>query len=236
MSGKAVTSQFQNMEGTASVGGVGKDKTATTRRLDPLRDVRFQNSLLLELKLLRLNSPSGVFVIPSLKSLQVWHGVIFLFCGPLSGGVFRFEIVLPDGYPRDPPVMKFTSKIFHPQVHPNGLLNLSEEFPVWKSDEHKVWHILLYAKRCLESLNTWQPSNERATATVYESIAAFQGKSQACVLQSLQDVETSFAESDSAADHGNCLQFSDISPGKCKQYIEEMKSQALRNLSDSKKF
>ena len=34
--------------------------------------------------------------------------------------------------------------------------------------------------------------------SVYESIAAFQGKSQACVLQSLQDVETSFAESDSA--------------------------------------
>lgn len=33
-----------------------------------------------------------------------------------EGGVFGVEIIIPDGYPFEPPKMKFTTKIWHPNV------------------------------------------------------------------------------------------------------------------------
>lgn len=123
--------------------------------------------LLLCSKLLAHNCPPGVYVVPSLKSLQgykyyvefltlttveikindhttlrfekyddwiiltvmfsvlcsvftVWHGIIFVRQGPFAGGAFRFEMVISDRFPQDIPLLKFVSKLFHPQVHTNG--------------------------------------------------------------------------------------------------------------------
>ena len=35
---------------------------------------------------------------------------------PYEGGVFVVDIVIPDGYPFEPPKMKFMTKIWHPNV------------------------------------------------------------------------------------------------------------------------
>jgi len=35
---------------------------------------------------------------------------------PYDGGVFKVDIVIPDGYPFEPPKMKFLTKIWHPNV------------------------------------------------------------------------------------------------------------------------
>jgi len=79
-----------------------------------------QLDLLLEYKLLCVNCPSGVYVLPSSKSLygrmgvQVqfhstvltlrfvpppsleWHGVLFVHSGPFREGIFRFTMYIPD--------------------------------------------------------------------------------------------------------------------------------------------
>ncbi|KAI3501891.1 hypothetical protein L1887_29919 [Cichorium endivia] len=42
------------------------------------------------------------------------------FSGPVSspyeGGTFHVDITLPDGYPVMPPVMRFTTKVWHPNI------------------------------------------------------------------------------------------------------------------------
>ena len=51
---------------------------------------------------------------------SVWHGIIFVRQGPFAGGAFRFEMVISDSFPQDAPLVKFVSKLFHPQVQSNG--------------------------------------------------------------------------------------------------------------------
>ena len=38
----------------------------------------------------------------------------------ISGGYFKANLKFPKEYPMKPPKMKFTSKIWHPNVHDNG--------------------------------------------------------------------------------------------------------------------
>ncbi|KAK3751351.1 hypothetical protein QZH41_009302, partial [Actinostola sp. cb2023] len=90
-------------------------------------------------KLLSKNHQGGVYIMPSLNNLQVWHGIIFLRAGPYRDGIFRFFVFLPDDFPDSRPLLKFTTQVFHPQVHQNGVLNLDVAFPKWQKEIHSVW-------------------------------------------------------------------------------------------------
>ncbi|KAG9155952.1 hypothetical protein Leryth_012033 [Lithospermum erythrorhizon] len=35
---------------------------------------------------------------------------------PYEGGVFNIDIILPEGYPFEPPKMKFATKVWHPNI------------------------------------------------------------------------------------------------------------------------
>ena len=61
-----------------------------------------------------------LYLFAVLWFLAVWHGIIFIRQGPFAGGAFRFEMVISDSFPQDTPLVKFISKVFHPQVHTNG--------------------------------------------------------------------------------------------------------------------
>jgi ubiquitin-protein ligase len=55
----------------------------------------------------------------------VWEGAVFVRQGLYKGGVFKFLISVPDGYPKEWPSVKFTTPLLHPQVDPQGFLNLT---------------------------------------------------------------------------------------------------------------
>ncbi|KAJ8422038.1 hypothetical protein Cgig2_026426 [Carnegiea gigantea] len=60
---------------------------------------------------------SGISIQPEADSLSHLMGTI---AGPVDspyeGGTFLIDIVLPDGYPFQPPKMKFLTKVWHPNI------------------------------------------------------------------------------------------------------------------------
>mmetsp|Transcript_2647 Transcript_2647/g.5389 ORF Transcript_2647/g.5389 Transcript_2647/m.5389 type:complete len:198 (-) Transcript_2647:113-706(-) len=62
------------------------------------------------------DSSSGI-TVEALDGVRHMQGVIKGPGGtPYEGGVFTVDIVIPDGYPFEPPKMKFVTKIWHPNV------------------------------------------------------------------------------------------------------------------------
>ncbi|XP_065872747.1 ubiquitin-conjugating enzyme E2 27 isoform X1 [Euphorbia lathyris] len=60
---------------------------------------------------------SGITVSPKSDNLARLTGTIPGPIGtPYEGGTFQIDISLPDGYPFEPPKMKFTTKVWHPNI------------------------------------------------------------------------------------------------------------------------
>ena len=76
-------------------------------------------------------APQGMFILPDIKSLHIWHGITFIRSGMYQGGVFKFIIEIPANYPLTIPKVYFLSSIFHPLIDQDtGELNLQPKFPV----------------------------------------------------------------------------------------------------------
>uniref|UniRef100_A0A7S2AZF0 E2 ubiquitin-conjugating enzyme n=1 Tax=Florenciella parvula TaxID=236787 RepID=A0A7S2AZF0_9STRA len=69
-----------------------------------------------ELTEIQRDTKSGV----SVKVLESHHHLEGTLLGPddtcYTGGTFTVDIVIPDGYPFEPPKMRFVTKIWHPNV------------------------------------------------------------------------------------------------------------------------
>ncbi|RZC17414.1 Ubiquitin-conjugating enzyme E2 27 isoform B [Glycine soja] len=60
---------------------------------------------------------SGIKVCPKSDNLVLLIGTIPGPVGtPYEGGIFQIDITLPDGYPFEPPKMKFKTKVWHPNI------------------------------------------------------------------------------------------------------------------------
>ena len=72
------------------------------------------------------NAPVGVYEIEPLgDNLFFWHGCIF---GPddslYKGGKFNISIQINSDYPFSPPLVKFETKIYHPNINATGAICL----------------------------------------------------------------------------------------------------------------
>lgn len=65
------------------------------------------------------NPQADVRLSPIDGNLNNWRGIVR---GPddtpFSDGSFELEVIVPPSYPLAPPAIRFTTKIFHPNVHP----------------------------------------------------------------------------------------------------------------------
>jgi len=72
------------------------------------------------------NPPDGVSVGLSDDNIFVWE---LLIIGPpetlYEGGFFNCKLEFPDDFPNMPPVMTFTTKIWHPNVYEDGKVCIS---------------------------------------------------------------------------------------------------------------
>ncbi|KAB2000218.1 hypothetical protein ERO13_D12G194800v2 [Gossypium hirsutum] len=65
----------------------------------------------------REKDSSGISVSPKSDNLARLTGIIPGPLGtPYEGGSFEIDITLPDGYPFEPPKMKFVTKVWHPNI------------------------------------------------------------------------------------------------------------------------
>ncbi|XP_039046972.1 ubiquitin-conjugating enzyme E2 27-like [Hibiscus syriacus] len=65
----------------------------------------------------REKDSSGIRVSPKSDNLARLTGIIPGPLGtPYEGGSFEIDITLPDGYPFEPPKMKFLTKVWHPNI------------------------------------------------------------------------------------------------------------------------
>ena len=181
-----------------------------------------------ELWHLAKNHLDGVYVMPSLKSLNVWHGILFVRGGPYQGGIFRFIIFLQDGSAGSRPLLIFTTPVFHPQVHPtSGTLNLDIKFPQWERGKNRVWQILDFMKTCFYSVQTWRGTNKVAINVIHRSLEEFKQRAAVCAAEAvwLFDCETMKGDSvdmdscdnDDDDDDGNILRQKNFSGSS---YIE----------------
>ncbi|MCJ1356009.1 MAG: hypothetical protein MMC33_006003 [Icmadophila ericetorum] len=94
---------------------------------------------------------AGYTITPSDQNIHEWK---ILLAGPpstpFSSGTFHLQLSLPSDYPFKPPVIKFVTKIYHPNVDSDkgamclGLLRPEE----WKPST-RVRDVLEFAKRLL---------------------------------------------------------------------------------------
>ena len=107
-----------------------------------LRPFFRDHEILAEYKLLCNNVSSGVYVVPSLRSIQVWNGVIFIKIGMFAEGCFKFNLNIPDDFPYSRPSVHFITPVFHPQINEKGELNLTKAFPTWTPRKDRIWLVI----------------------------------------------------------------------------------------------
>ena len=81
--------------------------------------------LMRDFKRLQTDPPAGISGTPSESNIMAWHAVIF---GPedtpWEGGTFKLTIAFSEEYPNKAPVVKFVTKMFHPNVYNDGSICL----------------------------------------------------------------------------------------------------------------
>ncbi|KAK0722258.1 ubiquitin-conjugating enzyme/RWD-like protein [Lasiosphaeria miniovina] len=74
--------------------------------------------LLAEFAGLKQACPNSVYVSLTPGDPSLWSGVIFVRRGPYVTAILRFQISFPDTYPSLPPLVTFSTDIFHPLIAP----------------------------------------------------------------------------------------------------------------------
>ncbi|PFH60269.1 hypothetical protein XA68_11189 [Ophiocordyceps unilateralis] len=84
---------------------------------DALPSLRRQH-LLSEFVSLKQACPEGVFVSLTPGDATLWTAVLFVRDGPYAQAVLRFQISFPDAFPALPPLVTFSTDMFHPLISP----------------------------------------------------------------------------------------------------------------------
>ncbi|KAF4964868.1 hypothetical protein FSARC_7260 [Fusarium sarcochroum] len=77
-----------------------------------------KQQLLSEFAGLKQACPEGIFVSLTPGDATLWSGVLFVRKGPYCPAILRFQISFPDSYPQLPPLVTFSTDMFHPLITP----------------------------------------------------------------------------------------------------------------------
>jgi ubiquitin-conjugating enzyme E2 A len=119
--------------------------------------------LMRDFKRLQNDPPQGIQAAPLDNNVMAWQAVIF---GPddtpWEGGTFKLLLEFTEDYPNKPPLVKFISKIFHPNVYADGKICLDILQNQW-SPIYDIAAILTSIQSLLSDPNPASPANAEAS-------------------------------------------------------------------------
>ena len=119
-----------------------------------------------------LKEPNQYYILtPSETDFTVWNIMLFGSLGSIfEGYIFDCQMIFPIEYPNKPPILKFLSKLPHPNIYPDGKVCISilhDEIDVSGHDQlneqwspaQSVHSILLSVLSLLVEPNLDSPAN-----------------------------------------------------------------------------
>jgi len=108
---------------------------------------------------------------------------LFYIC---QDGTFKLTMEFSEEYPNKPPVVKFLSKMFHPNIYADGGICLDILQNRW-SPTYDVSAILTSIQSLLSDPNPNSPANSMAAQLFKENRREYEKRVKACVEQSWCD-------------------------------------------------
>ncbi|PKI83285.1 E2 ubiquitin-conjugating enzyme [Malassezia vespertilionis] len=116
-----------------------------------------------------------------------------MIIGPM-GGFLRAELTFPPEYPLLPPILKFKTPMWHPNVYPDGTLCISilhapgkDEFGYEDANERWLPLISVISLLSSDTPNTDSPANIDAAKQVRTDLAAYRKQVRRLVRRSTEE-------------------------------------------------
>ncbi|KAK6753268.1 hypothetical protein RB195_012704 [Necator americanus] len=174
----------------------------------------------------------GMYIIPSACDQFTWFGLLFVRRGIYGGGIFRFNVRIPNDFPNTTslPTVKFDLFVFHPNIDPASRRpDLTRYFPDgWKKDKHHIQNVLLVVQRLFFSFDFDPESSANpVAATVWrQDKEKFRAIAKNCVNQSRMEV---YDEPEDASDP-NVLRLTPWDPSLHEQWERSVKNSGSHNV------
>lgn len=180
-------------------------------------------NILSEYNMLCSQDLKGIYVIPSARNSLLWFGVQFVRQGLYQGGIFRFDITLPQNFPNgECPKVTFQTPIFHPLIDPvSGELNTLWGFPEWRKS-NRIWQLIQFITKILSKVDLkMNPVNHEAYNLLENNFEVFRDRVKKCVRESLNKVYNS-----STVDDPHYIMFS--------PYVDELYNSIKKEIYEPK--
>lgn len=140
-----------------------------------------------DFKRLQSDPPAGISGCPREDNILQWNAVIF---GPddtpWDGGTFRLTLAFSEEYPTKAPVVRFVSKMFHPNIYNDGAICLDILQNQW-SPIYDICAVLTSIQSLLNDPNPNSPANSEAARLYAENIGEYTRRVREVVEASWED-------------------------------------------------
>ncbi|XP_026471621.1 ubiquitin-conjugating enzyme E2-17 kDa-like [Ctenocephalides felis] len=129
----------------------------------------------------------GMTGAPSTDNIMLWNAVIFgVEDTPFEDGTFKLTLEFSEEYPHKPPIVRFTSRVFHPNVYGDGRICLDILQKKW-SPTYDVSSILTSIQSLLGEPNPNSPANSVAAQLYKENRSEYEKRVRESVEQSFSE-------------------------------------------------
>ncbi|CAF0786837.1 unnamed protein product [Adineta steineri] len=150
------------------------------------------------------NKVEGIDASPSSENFFMWNAIMF---GPeesvYEGGAFQLQFLFPDDYPLRPPQVRFTTKVFHPNVWwEDGRICVDILKDGW-TPSYDVLAILHSIRLLLVDPNPLSPANLEAALLYRDNRAEYNRRVSQMIQDALDADDEDEDEDDDAVENIN---------------------------------